>query len=468
MAVGTPGQDMTTRIRGLYVIIDPDACNGHSSAETARLALEGGASVIQWRDKRRDKGEQLADASAIRAMCRTHGALFIVNDHADLAVAVGADGVHLGQHDLDLDLVRPIVGDAMVVGVSTNDAEEAARAETSGADYIAVGAVFPTASKDGTRPASLARLHEIKGLVHVPVVAIGGINLQNIADVVAAGADAAAVISAVCAAEDPREAAARLSHAFGPNGPPRTKREHMHAIVNAYIDAVNCRDRAAFLALFAPDGIREDPPDARTYIGRAEIGRWWDEIRMADRPFQLRVRNIVVVGQEAALFWEIDHEHEGEAAQAAGVEILSIEDNGEIASAHSYWSRAALPDSKPRIVAERLTDAINARDRAAYLALWAADGMRQDPVPGPPYIGLDALAAAFDELVATYAYADCNMGIDAICVSGNEAALAWSAVSRAGDKSRLVSGVEVLELDGNGKIAALHSYWEPDNVPDYE
>ena len=168
---------------------------------------------------------------------------------------------------------------------------------------------------------------------------------------------------------------------------------------------MNRRDGAGFLALFAADGIREDPPDARTYIGRDDIGRWWDEMRMDVRPFQLRVRNIVVVRQEAALFWSIAHEHEdGKPAVASGVEIISVEDSGEIASAHSYWSRTALASSRPRIVAEQLTDAINARDRAAYLGLWAPDGMRQDPVPGPPHIGLDALGTAFDELVAAYAY----------------------------------------------------------------
>ena len=467
--MGTPGQDMTTRIRGLYVIIDPDACNRHSPVETARLALEGGASVIQWRDKRREKGEQLPEASAIGALCDAQGATFIVNDHADLAVAAHADGVHLGPHDLGLDSVRTIVGDRLLIGVSTNTVDEARRAEAVGADYIAVGSVFPTESKPDTRPASLARLHEIKSAVRLPVVAIGGIGATNIGDVVAAGADAAAVISAVCGAHDTRKAAARLAQAFTATEVPRTSRERIHAIVHAYVDAVNRRDRAGFLALFARDGIREDPPDARTYIGRDEISRWWDEIRMDDRPFQLRVRNIVVVRQEAALFWTIAHEHDdGKAAVASGVEIISVEDSGEIASAHSYWTRAALASSRPRIVAEQLTDAINARDRAAYLALWAPDGMRQDPVPGPPHIGLDALGIAFDELVATYAHADCTMGIDAICLSGNEAALAWTAVSRTGDKSRLVSGVEVLELDDAGSIAALHSYWEPDNLPEYE
>ena len=208
----TPGAE---RVHGLYVIIDPDACGGRPAVDVASAALEGGASMIQWRDKRRDKGDQLADARSIRALCREHGALFIANDHIDLAVAVDADGVHLGQHDLPLDVARPIAGASMIIGVSTNNVEEARAAEAGGADYVAVGAIFATASKDVTRPASIERLREIKSAVRVPVVAIGGINAPNIAQVVDAGADAAAVIGAVCGAEDVRAAAAELAAAFG-------------------------------------------------------------------------------------------------------------------------------------------------------------------------------------------------------------------------------------------------------------
>lgn len=205
---------MTAGIAGLYVIVDPDACAGRSPIDVARLALEGGATVIQWRDKRRDKGDQLADARAIAALCREHDAIFIINDHADLAMACGADGVHLGQHDLPIDAVRPIVGEGMMIGVSTNNVGEARAAEAAGADYVAVGAIFATATKDVTRPASVERLGEVKAAVGAPVVAIGGINPTNIGDVVAAGADAAAVISAVCGAADPRAAAAELAAAF--------------------------------------------------------------------------------------------------------------------------------------------------------------------------------------------------------------------------------------------------------------
>jgi thiamine-phosphate pyrophosphorylase len=206
----------TQPIRGLYVIIDPNACRGRPAVEVARLALEGGARVLQWRDKRREKGDQLADARAIRELCAQHGAVYIVNDHVDLALAVGAGGVHLGQHDLPVEAVRPLVPAEFVVGVSTNNVAEALQTQAAGASYVAVGAIFPTASKEPerTRPASPERLREVKAAVDVPLVAIGGINESNIDQVVAAGADAVAVISAVCAADDPRGAARRLAARF--------------------------------------------------------------------------------------------------------------------------------------------------------------------------------------------------------------------------------------------------------------
>jgi len=149
-----------------------------------------------------------------------------VNDHVDLALAVGAGGVHLGPHDLPVELIRPLVPDGFVIGASTNNAEEARRAVAQGASYVAIGSVFPTTSKgpERTRAASVQRVREVKTAVdpsassgrRVPVVAIGGINASNIGAVLAAGADAVAVISAVCAADDPRAAAAELAARMAP------------------------------------------------------------------------------------------------------------------------------------------------------------------------------------------------------------------------------------------------------------
>jgi len=205
---------MRDQLRGLYVIIDPAVARGRDEFDVAREALEGGARLIQLRDKTREKGLQLPVAEALQALCRERGALFIVNDHVDLALAAGADGVHVGQKDLPVAVVRKLVRRQMVIGCSTNNAEEARRAEADGADYVSVGRLFPTGSKDDTRPATAETLWAVKAAVSLPVCAIGGINEANIDDVLAAGADMAAVIAAVIAAPDVREAARRLAGRF--------------------------------------------------------------------------------------------------------------------------------------------------------------------------------------------------------------------------------------------------------------
>jgi len=206
---------MLQNLRGLYVIFDPAVAPGGDEVQIARAALDGGARLIQLRDKTREKGLQLPVAEALQALCRERGALFIVNDHVDLALAADADGVHLGQKDMPIDEARPIVGPDRIIGVSTNNVQEALAAQEAGADYVAVGSIFPTATKLDTRSANLERLRQVEIAVHVPVVAIGGINASNISAVVDAGAQAAAVISAVCGAEDPAAAARELSAAFG-------------------------------------------------------------------------------------------------------------------------------------------------------------------------------------------------------------------------------------------------------------
>jgi thiamine-phosphate diphosphorylase len=212
------------QISGLYVIIDPQQTQGRDPVEVARQALRGGARILQWRDKTRDKGEQLSEARSLRQLCREHNALFIVNDHVDLALACAADGAHLGQKDLPVSAVRPWAPAGFLLGVSTNNAEEARQAERDGADYVALGSVFPTGSKETTRPASPERLREVKQAVGIPVVAIGGISEENVAQALEAGADAVAVINAVCGAEDVEEAARRLAARFEGRGnrTPRT------------------------------------------------------------------------------------------------------------------------------------------------------------------------------------------------------------------------------------------------------
>ena len=211
----SPRHQLQTRLRGLYVIFDPELAGERDPLKITRQAIEGGARLVQYRDKLREKGVQLPIVRALQALCRQHGALFFVNDHVDLALAIGADGVHLGQRDLPVSVVRNIVPPQMLIGCSTNNPDEARLAEAAGADYISVGRLFPTESKVDTRPATLDTLRNVKSTVSVPVCAIGGINPSNIDDVIEAGADMAAVISAIVLADDVREAAKRLAARFG-------------------------------------------------------------------------------------------------------------------------------------------------------------------------------------------------------------------------------------------------------------
>ena len=207
-------EELAKRVCGLYVIIDPQACRGDALA-VAEAALEGGASLLQWRDKSRDKGDQLSDCLRLVEMCSAHDALFIVNDHADLAVASNAHGLHVGQHDLPLAQARSLLAPAQLAGRSNATVEEAQESESGGADYVAVGRMFPTESKSNTRPAGLETLRSVRETAQAPLVAIGGITEENVESVVEAGADAIAVIGAVAAAPDPREAARRMAERIG-------------------------------------------------------------------------------------------------------------------------------------------------------------------------------------------------------------------------------------------------------------
>jgi thiamine-phosphate pyrophosphorylase len=196
--------------RGLYVIIDPEVAGDRPEDEIARQAIEGGARLIQWRDKQCEKGLQLPVARRLKEICAPTGVPLIINDHVDLALAAEADGVHVGQKDLPVSIVRRLMPDG-IIGCSANNVEEALRAQADGASYVSVGRLFPTDSKADTRPATLETLRAVKQAVRIPVAAIGGITEDNIDAVLAAGADLIAVIGAVVAAPDVRAAANRLA-----------------------------------------------------------------------------------------------------------------------------------------------------------------------------------------------------------------------------------------------------------------
>ncbi len=154
--------------------------------------------MIQLRDKSGDLRHLYEEAVAIRRLCQRQGSLFVVNDHLDLALAVGADGVHLGQEDLSPQLARPLLRPGMLLGISTHSCEEAQEAEAAGADYIGFGPVFATRTKTDTRPiVDLDGIRKVRATVHVPILAIGGITLERVPEVLEAGADGIAVISAI-------------------------------------------------------------------------------------------------------------------------------------------------------------------------------------------------------------------------------------------------------------------------------
>jgi thiamine-phosphate pyrophosphorylase len=193
----------------LYVVTDESLSRGRPTAEIVAAAIRGGADAIQLRAKDLPVREQLAIGRALRAITREAAVLFIVNDRTDLALALDADGIHVGQDDLPADLARQLVGSDRIVGVSTATVEEARIARDMGADYLGVGAIYGTATKsDAGAPIGPAAIGAIKAAVNLPVVGIGGIGPANAAEVIAAGADGVAVVSAVVSAADP-EAAAR-------------------------------------------------------------------------------------------------------------------------------------------------------------------------------------------------------------------------------------------------------------------
>jgi len=194
----------------LYVITG-DHGNEVETARIVEAALEGGANVVQLRKKNMPKGELYAMALALRRLTLLHGALFIVNDHVDIAIAADADGVHLGQDDLPPSVVRALPGfRGRLIGRSTHSLEQARTAMDEGADYIAVGPVFPTPTKAGRPAVGTGLVSEIAAIADRPFVAVGGIDHDNAPAVVEAGARALAVVRAVYDAVDPAEAARRL------------------------------------------------------------------------------------------------------------------------------------------------------------------------------------------------------------------------------------------------------------------
>ncbi len=204
---------MKASILGLYIVTCSDPAHGVGHLDMARAALQGGADAVQLRDKEAGGRELLCRAEEIsRLLSRSEGeCLFLVNDRVDVALASGAHGVHLGQDDLPAGAARRLLGAQRILGVSASTVEEALAACGEGADYLGVGPVFATPTKpDAGMPIGLEGLRMIREAVDIPIVAIGGIDAANAAQVLEAGADGIAVISAVSAAPDMLEAVRRL------------------------------------------------------------------------------------------------------------------------------------------------------------------------------------------------------------------------------------------------------------------
>lgn len=198
---------MTCRM-DLYIVTDRQASRGRDHMSMVRAALAGGADVIQLRDKALSGRDLYKLAMDMAALVRASHSVFIVNDRLDIALAAGADGIHLGQDDLPVAAARSLSPSSFIIGASVGSLEEALAAERDGADYIALSPVFSTPTKDDAGPGhGLKMLSALKAAVKVPVIAIGGVNSGNVRDVVSAGADGVAVISAVLGAEDVETAA---------------------------------------------------------------------------------------------------------------------------------------------------------------------------------------------------------------------------------------------------------------------
>jgi thiamine-phosphate pyrophosphorylase len=205
------------RIGRLVVITDTQIQSRFSHEQIAELACEGGADVIQLRDKQLDDEDFAEVAARLRDICRRHGAQFFVNDRVGVAHDVGADGVHLGRDDLSVQAARAILGAGAIIGTSAGSQNDARAGESAGADYIGFGHIFPTSSKTkANAPVGLEGLAAACSAVKLPIIAIGGIDAGNASRVMDAGAWGIAVIAAVCAAKDPRAATRALSAVVAP------------------------------------------------------------------------------------------------------------------------------------------------------------------------------------------------------------------------------------------------------------
>lgn len=197
----------------LYLVTDRGMAGGRATLEIISAAVNGGVTVVQLREKDCSTRDFIEQVLTIKEFLKTRGVPLIINDRVDVAQAVNADGVHLGQTDMPLEMAKDILGESMITGISAESLQDAIEAEKGGADYLGVSPIYATPTKTDTAPPlGLEGLREIRKAVRLPLVGIGGLNQDNAADVIRNGADGVAVVSAIVAASDPEAAARALKH----------------------------------------------------------------------------------------------------------------------------------------------------------------------------------------------------------------------------------------------------------------
>lgn len=195
----------------VYLVTDRGLARGRTTFEIVQAAVQGGVSCVQLREKSCSTREFIEEALSIRSLLANHGVPLIINDRVDVALAVDADGVHLGQSDMPLQIARQIVPGKMIVGISAESLDDAVRARKEGADYLGVSPIYATPTKtDTAEPLGLEGLKAIRSAVDLPLVGIGGLNAGNAETVIRSGADGVAVVSAIVSADDPKAAARDL------------------------------------------------------------------------------------------------------------------------------------------------------------------------------------------------------------------------------------------------------------------
>ncbi len=195
----------------LYLVTDRGLARGRSTLEIVKAAVQGGVTCVQLREKKCSTLDFIEQARTVKDFLKVRGVPLVINDRVDVALAVEADGVHLGQTDMPLTIAKKILGGSMFIGISAESLEDALEAEKGGADYLGVSPIYGTPTKTDTAPAlGLEGLRDIRKAVNIPLVGIGGLNPSNAREVIRNGADGVAVVSAIVAADDPGQAAAEL------------------------------------------------------------------------------------------------------------------------------------------------------------------------------------------------------------------------------------------------------------------